>query len=251
MGGAESTISQHDTTNIEPKLLEVVVDVWKKKYAKKKHLDKKTLQKLLNDPQIQEVCHNPALISPGAVDHVFVFLDTDNSGTVSPQELVLGLSALTNGTTIEKADILFTSMDVNNDGNLSKEELTKSLTKAISIAAKIVNKEVTSIAKHSGLPGVAAMIPGKMAADQAKSKMNDGVAALIDEIFNACDVNKDGVISKEEWLAQCETHQGIKTLLNVVTRDRDTFKLEGGDKGPSSKKAANIAAECPVAGTKI
>jgi hypothetical protein len=78
--------------------------VWHTKFPKKKSFDKATLASVLSDPEVMAVAKNPAFLTSGAVDHLFYFLDTDNSGTLSPKELVLGLSTLINGTTEQKAE---------------------------------------------------------------------------------------------------------------------------------------------------
>lgn len=57
------------------------------------------------------------------LDHVFDAFDSDNSGTLDFNELVMGLGQLTRGSLEEKMDLLFQMYDSNGDGQISVHEL--------------------------------------------------------------------------------------------------------------------------------
>ncbi|KAK2587144.1 hypothetical protein KPH14_002902 [Odynerus spinipes] len=113
---------------------------------------------------------------------VFNTFDKDKDGIVTFGDLLLGIATIVKGSMDEKLAWIFRFYDLNDDGCISKHELTMT----ISAIYEMVN--------------------------------NDGIAwsmvnRHVDRIFEKMDIDKDGVISREEFIASCKNDMLIQNQL--------------------------------------
>lgn len=149
---------------------------------------------------------------------LFDAFDTAHNGTVEFGEFLLGFVVATNGSLESKAALLFDSIDLNGDGFLSREELTTKIEKSFNSYAA-VNLNAVETLNSADISFVA-----KWMQQQAAEKKLREIPALVDSCFLA-DANRDGKISREEWIsASLENHSqsqqpkvnGIRRLLNEL-----------------------------------
>ncbi|XP_055303328.1 Kv channel-interacting protein 4 isoform X2 [Sitodiplosis mosellana] len=122
--------------------------------------------------------------------YVFNTLDSDHSGIVSFEEFVQNLSTLLRGTMEEKLRWAFQLYDINGDGFITREEMTD-----IAIAIyELMGRNPESI--HT--------TPDP---DQIKDK--------VEKIFTKMDLNRDGVVTLDEFLECCRNDEMISRSLHV------------------------------------
>jgi len=107
--------------------------------------------------------------TPEQMKSLFDFMDTDKSGTVSFKELSTALALLSTGSNEEKLEFLFGSFDLDGSGTLTGDEITA-----------LVNQM-----KSVGM---------SMGRDAAK------MDSFINGLLSKLDKDKDGEITKEEWI---------------------------------------------------
>ncbi|ETN67180.1 calsenilin [Anopheles darlingi] len=119
--------------------------------------------------------------------YVFNTLDKENTGILSFENFVQGLSILSRGTLEEKLCWTFSLYDINHDGKITREEMTDIVTAIY---------ELMGARDDGGTDDV-----------NIKSK--------VDTIFQKMDTNRDGVITIEEFLDCCRKDQLISSSMGV------------------------------------
>lgn len=120
--------------------------------------------------------------TPEQMRGLFDFMDTDKSNTVSFKELSTALALLSTGTTEEKLDFLFGSFDTDNSGALTGDEITTLVNQMKSIGASM----------------------GRDA---------DKMDSFINGLLSKLDKDKDGEITREEWISAGLATPSVITLL--------------------------------------
>ncbi|KAF6199501.1 hypothetical protein GE061_007527 [Apolygus lucorum] len=121
--------------------------------------------------------------------YVFHTLDQANSGTLSFQDLVRGLSVLCRGSVEERLKWTFTLYDINKDGKITRDELADVITSVYNLLGRL-----------SPLHG---------------EEENDPLSSKIDVIFQRLDQNKDGVVTWEEFFEACTSDETITSSMAV------------------------------------
>lgn len=119
--------------------------------------------------------------------YVFNTLDQDNSGIVSFEEFVQGLSVLSRGSLEEKLRWTFSLYDINGDGFITREEMTDIVTAIYELMGRLPDT-----------------LPDE---DRIKSK--------VEGLFNKMDVNRDGVVTLDEFLDCCRKDESISRSMAV------------------------------------
>lgn len=116
------------------------------------------------------------------LDRLFIAFDADQSRTVNFKELVVALSVLSRGSVEDKLHFLFNVYDVDKSGFLTKDE------------AKQLLEQVKAAVLSTGV------------SDRAAD-------AFVDNVWKKLDPNKDGDISREEWVSMGKRVPSLMTLL--------------------------------------
>ncbi|XP_014225586.1 Kv channel-interacting protein 1-like isoform X2 [Trichogramma pretiosum] len=115
--------------------------------------------------------------------YVFNTLDHDNSGILSFEDFVTGLSILSRGSLEEKLRWTFSLYDINGDGCITREEMTDIVTAVYELMGKF--------------------------ADPNLNQNHEGVRQRVDRMFQKMDGNKDGVVTLSEFLEACNADPQI------------------------------------------
>ncbi|XP_015510867.1 neuronal calcium sensor 1-like [Neodiprion pinetum] len=115
---------------------------------------------------------------------VFNTFDTNKDGLVSFGDFLTGLSLIVKGTAEEKLSWIFGLYDMNGDGHITRHEM-------LFIVSAIYEMVRTS------------------------QTIQRAVNRHVDRLFEKMDLNKDGVISREEFMTSCMNDQSICTQLTV------------------------------------
>ncbi|XP_014248448.1 Kv channel-interacting protein 1-like [Cimex lectularius] len=118
--------------------------------------------------------------------YVFHTLDQGNNGTLSFQDLVIGLSILCRGSLEERLRWTFSLYDINRDGKITKDELADVITSVYNLLGRL-----------------------------QPTDEEDELTAKIDVIFQRMDRNKDGFITWEEFLECCITDEVITSSMSI------------------------------------
>jgi Ca2+-binding EF-hand superfamily protein len=146
----------------------------------------------------------PSLTSRPKSDllNFFSIFDTSGDGKVDLQEFLVGLACVARGDPVEQASLVFDAIDGDKNGVLDRSEITAFLKKAYDhlLNVQLVNSN----------PIVAMILRAK-----GEDKKEEEIPKVLENVF-AADSNKDGVISKEEWLAAARSNDGIRRILGMV-----------------------------------
>jgi len=124
--------------------------------------------------------------------YVFSTLDHEDSGIITFEDFVIGLSILVRGTTEEKVRWMFSLYDQDRDGFISREEMEDVVGSVFDLMGRtsdpILEEEV--------------------------------INARVDYIFERMDLNGDGVVSQDEFLETCladgDITNSIVAFSNVI-----------------------------------
>ncbi|XP_078535009.1 Kv channel-interacting protein 4 [Lissotriton helveticus] len=115
---------------------------------------------------------------------LFNAFDTAQSGTVSFEDFVLGLSVLLRGTTQEKLNWAFNLYDINKDGFITKEEMLDIMRAIYDMMGKFT------------YPILREEIPRQH----------------VETFFQKMDKNKDGVVTIDEFIESCQKIMGVASV---------------------------------------
>lgn len=125
-------------------------------------------------------------------DYIFYAMDHQKTGTINFEDFATELSVLLLGSVEDRLRWIFKLYDLNQDGVLSKTEI----------------KEVTaSIYDLMGHP---------TGEKQRSEEAEEVIASKADLAFQMLDVDSDGVVSLEDFLACCLEDQVITQSLSVM-----------------------------------
>ncbi|KAK2151555.1 hypothetical protein LSH36_359g02030 [Paralvinella palmiformis] len=122
-------------------------------------------------------------------EHVFRTFDSDNSGKIDFKEFLLAINITSAGKPEQKLEWAFAMYDVNGDGTIEPTEM-------IEIIQAIYN-----------------MVGPALAVNDAE----DTPAKRTQEIFSKMDENKDGVLSKPEFIKGCMSDEFLYQMLTADT----------------------------------
>ena len=148
-------------------------------------LDRKEFRKLWMTKFTQKNMHVPST----QIDRYFDAFDTDGSGTISFAEFATALSILGPGTKKAKLEYLFDIYDEDKNGVLTSSEIDKILHQMYTVSYML---------------------------NRATEKDSKFIRAIVAKL----DVNKDGEISRDEWITVgCKT-PSLLVFLGILTEDQ-------------------------------
>jgi len=132
----------------------------------------------------------------------FSIFDTSGDGKVDLQEFLVGLACAARGDPVEQAKLVFDAIDRDKNGVLDRAEMTAFLKKVYDhlLNVQLVNTN----------PIIAMILRAK-----GEDKKAEEIPAVLESVF-AADSNKDGVISRDEWLFAANSNEGIRRVLGMV-----------------------------------
>jgi len=178
--------------------------IWEFKAALKKLETAKLTYKIpsaIKDPlnKGRAILHKPALRVEGAEKHhkegkisddmalrIFQMFDLSGNGKINANEIITVLAIFSDGDDKSKAELLFDVWDYDGDGIITRKEMRE--------AYKKMNKG----------QAIAGSVPAARVFTSA--------------FFNICDQNKDGKVTKEEFLAKYQDKYG-STLTKLLADD--------------------------------
>jgi Ca2+-binding EF-hand superfamily protein len=159
-----------------------------------KNIDSRLKDKVFSDPAMEELFYT----------QILNMFDVNRDGNITLEEFVQGLSTLTHGTRDEKAALHFAVADDNGDGELTLDEVIK-LQKGVFSAAKIgfkvgFNEGGKELIKPLG-PLTQAEFNELLNMLLAIFDLSEIAEFAAQQIFASQDKDKNGKISKEEYIA--------------------------------------------------
>ena len=112
------------------------------------------------------------------LSNLFFAFDADHNGAVDREEFTAGFLLLCSGNKSDKLSLAFRLFDTNGDGYLDREEMSRYLRAFLTSLAAM-----TALASDPQTPDI----------------VDSSAAALADHIFETADLNRDNVISYEEF----------------------------------------------------
>lgn len=129
-------------------------------------------------------------------EHVFRTFDSDHSGKIDFKEFLLAINITSAGKPEQKLDWAFHMYDVNGDGTIEPKEMTEIITAIYSMVG----------------------------AGMTSSNTDDTPESRTKEIFVKMDENKDGVLTKDEFVKGCMSD---KFLYQMLTADQSAGAGDG------------------------
>ncbi|XP_052771334.1 Kv channel-interacting protein 4-like isoform X10 [Mya arenaria] len=113
--------------------------------------------------------------------YVFNTFDHDRNGSISFEEFIMGLSVLARGSLPERLQWAFNLYDVNGDGIITKDEMSEIIGAIYEMMGRFTQPAI----------------------DELSAKEH------VEQVFQKMDMNKDGVISFEEFMDSCRMDENI------------------------------------------
>lgn len=123
-------------------------------------------------------------------EHVFRTFDSDNSGKIDFKEFLLAINITSAGKPEQKLEWAFSMYDVNGDGTIEPKEMTEIITAIYSMVGASLSYNDTD---------------------------EDTPEKRTKEIFIKMDENKDGVLSKPEFIKGCMSDEFLYQMLTADT----------------------------------
>ncbi|CAL8332270.1 unnamed protein product [Merluccius merluccius] len=118
---------------------------------------------------------------------LFQAFDKQNSGTVSFEDFVTGLSVILRGSMTDKLNWAFNLYDLNKDGCITKEEMTD-----------IMHSIYSMMGKHT-----------------YPSMKDNAAKEHVENFFRKMDQNNDGVVTMEEFIESCKKDENIMQSMHM------------------------------------
>ena len=140
----------------------------------------------------------PAGDASSMADQVFRVFDENRDGKVDFREIVIGLGVGSRGTVVEKMNLMFSLYDINGDGYIKRDEML------------VIVKSMVKMISHNASSSVGCFGEFQTSKYEAKARKQ------VDEMFKEMDINDDGLISLEEFLALGKRDSPIMQVLGLA-----------------------------------
>jgi len=215
MGNQQGGVSQADfekyrsQTHLSQEELNKIYEEWKETAKASKDIDKKKFGEMIekvglldNVPRIaQEKDLPPSVIRSALIDEMFILFDNDQSGKISFDEFISGVSIMLKGTETEQYQAIFNWRDKNGDGKLDRDELYESIKHTMKAAKKMIDSSMTHLKKTKGVDGA-----NKVKALLESWNDESNIQAFVEQIFQTADKDNDGTISFTEFKEYVESN---------------------------------------------
>mmetsp|Transcript_32597 Transcript_32597/g.91296 ORF Transcript_32597/g.91296 Transcript_32597/m.91296 type:complete len:242 (+) Transcript_32597:71-796(+) len=212
-----------EATAFEAADILLLLDEYRKVHKDGKPLNRGEFKKLI--ASLAEQYPHPAFTDDKQLMRAFSIFDTDHGGKVSVEEVVFGLDCFCNGTLEQKADLAFRAYDTDGDGVLSRVETRKLIAEVWRATKQIVHAEIERekqrMREEGELPGFP-LCP--MNVVYSKSILSTATHVSFKQHILEGDMNQDGVISKEEWIAACQRSDVFKYVVEPATLDEEKIQ---------------------------
>jgi len=121
--------------------------------------------------------------------HIFRMYDTNNDNHIDFREFMMVLYILSKGTPEQNLEQIFRIFDINNDHEISRSEMKK------------IVKDLFAL----------------LSSKEQQTAETD--AKMADDAFTEMDVDKDGKVTKEEFIQACLSHEKISSMLALKITD--------------------------------
>ncbi|XP_035226171.1 Kv channel-interacting protein 1-like isoform X1 [Stegodyphus dumicola] len=119
--------------------------------------------------------------------YVFNTFDQDHTGAITFTDFVIGLSVLARGSLQEKLRWVFSLYDINGDGYITKDEMSRIVTSIYDMMGKTMDPPLEEFTTQDH----------------------------VERVFQKLDLNKDGVVTMEEFMDSCSQDEHIKKSMTV------------------------------------
>jgi len=192
-----------EKTHLSSEELKFIVEAFYKHGNKKgDEITREKYQKVMSE--VSKKFPNGNFTTEGS-EFCFDYFDANHTGKVDLLELIQGVSVVARGTTQEKAEQVFRTIDYDDDGYITVDELKKYIDGILALSKKV---NLQQFEKETFLGR--SIVRGVLLQKEAGIK-----ADLFEEIFQ-CDKNADRQISLEEWTQAVETNEAIRKLLDPL-----------------------------------
>jgi Ca2+-binding EF-hand superfamily protein len=145
--------------------------------------------------ELMKKCYPDANLSK-LEKHIFRMYDTNDDGYIDFKEFMIVLYILSRGSPEQNLEQIFRIFDINNDQEISRAEM------------KRIVKDLYSLLS-------------------SKQKLHHTDSKMADDAFTEMDVDKDGKVSKEEFIKACMNHEKISSMMAL--KIIDIFIHEGDE----------------------
>jgi len=121
--------------------------------------------------------------------HIFRMYDTNGDNHIDFREFMMVLYILSNGSPEQNLEQIFRIFDINNDHEISRSEMKK------------IVKDLFALLNPKEL------------------QLVENDAKMADEAFTEMDVDKDGKVTKEEFIHACLSHEKVSSLMALKITD--------------------------------
>lgn len=141
--------------------------------------------------------------------YLFQTFDQDHNGTITFQDFVVGLSALSRGAPEDKLRWVFQLYDLNGDGIISRDEMTDIIVSIHSLVA--AHHSHPSPGAGGGASSTAGAGGGGLDDDDP-----DSVRDHVNRVFQKLDLNQDGVVTIDEFIETCLRDENVMKSLAIL-----------------------------------
>jgi len=150
--------------------------------------------------------------------HVFKAFDVNSTGAISFRDMLISLSTLLHGTEYEKLKWTFRVYDLNGDGVITKAELGNVVVGIYELMGINLLPPTGSVINIDYIPKRRDSLVNNEAMTwmSAPQNLNMSVRDLrdnVEAIFTRLDTNRDGVVTREEFVQSCLEDQTISLSL--------------------------------------
>jgi len=154
--------------------------------------------------------------------HVFKAFDVTGTGSISFKDMLISLSTLLHGSLYQKLSWTFRLYDLNGDGSITKSEMAS----VVVAVYELLGVECATLESfHSCLnlsylpvkEGVNIDIPGVSMFVPPLSNAEMDITMLMEKVnmvFERLDTNRDGVLTREEFIEGCLQDREIQQSLD-------------------------------------